>query len=188
MIAFFKNQGFTETQISHLVRKFPRALTCNPQTNLFPKFEFLRSVGLSDSDIVKILIARPKSFRKSLKNSIEPTFNLLRDLLQSNEKTLLAIRRCVWVLDLDSQANVIPTMQLLCDVGVPGSKMLYVLTYHPRDISDTKEQFKKVMEEVVEMGVDPLKTNFMSVVHALRSIKSTWEKKMENFLLRVDDR
>ncbi|CAH1454249.1 unnamed protein product [Lactuca virosa] len=147
------------------------------------------SFRLSDSDIVKILIARPKSLRKSLKNSIEPTFNLLRDLLQSNEKTLLAIRRCAWVLDLDSQANVIPNMQLLRDVGVPGSKMLYVLTYHPRDISGTKEQFKKVVEEVVEMGVDPLKTNFMSAVHALRSIsKSTWEKKMENFLLPVDDR
>nr|KAJ0211020.1 hypothetical protein LSAT_V11C400184980 [Lactuca sativa] len=83
---------------------------------------------------------------------------------------------------------MISNMQLLCDVGVPGSKMLYVLTDHPRDISDTKEQFKKAMEEVVEMGIDPLKTNFMSVVHALRSIsKSTWEKKMDNFLLPVDD-
>ncbi|CAI9297832.1 unnamed protein product [Lactuca saligna] len=182
VIAFFKNQGFTETQISHLLRKFPRALACNPQINLFPKFEFLRSVGLSDSDIVKILVARPKSLCKSLKNSIEPTFNLLRDLLQSNEKTLLAIRRCAWVLDLDSRANVIPNMQLLRDVGMPGSKLLYVLTNHPRDISDTKEQFKKAVEEVMEMGFDPLKTNFLSGVHAVRSMnKSNWEKKMETY-------
>ncbi|KAI3782460.1 hypothetical protein L2E82_12507 [Cichorium intybus] len=182
VIAFFKNQGFTETQISHLVRKFPVALTCNPETNLLPKFEFLSSIGLSDSDIVKLLTARPKALGRSLKNHIQPTLYLLKDLLQSNDRTLIAIRRCAWVLDKSFQAIVIPNMQLLRDVGMPGSKMLYVLTYHPRDISDNKEQFKKAVEEVVEMGFDPLKTNFMSAVHAIRSMsKSTWEKKMETY-------
>ncbi|KAL4571584.1 hypothetical protein LXL04_018347 [Taraxacum kok-saghyz] len=94
VISFFKNQGFTQTQISHLVRKFPMALDFNPQTHFLPKFEFLRSAGLSDSDIVKLLIARPKSLRTSLKNHIQPTFNLLTDLLQSSDKTLTAIGIC----------------------------------------------------------------------------------------------
>ncbi|XP_023753632.1 uncharacterized protein LOC111901997 [Lactuca sativa] len=182
VITFFKNQGFTETQISDLVRKFPMALTCNPETNLLPKFEFLSSIGLSDSDIVKLLTARPKALGRSLKNHLEPTFNLLRDLLQSDDRTLIAIRRCAWVLDWDFKANVIPNMQILRDVGVPGSKMLYLLTYQPRDFLVTTDQFKKAVEEVVEMGFDPLKSSFMLAVHAVRSMsKSTWEKKMETY-------
>ncbi|KAI3782461.1 hypothetical protein L2E82_12508 [Cichorium intybus] len=182
VISFFKDQGFTQTQISDLVRKFPMALTCNPETNLLPKFEFLTSIGLTDADIVKLLTARPKALGRSLKNHLEPTFNLLRDLLQSDDRTLIAIRRCAWVLDWDFQANVIPNMQLLRDVGVPGSKMLYVLTYQPRDFLVTTDQFKKAVEEVVEMGFDPLKSSFMLAVHAVRSMsKSTWDKKMETY-------
>ncbi|KAL4571581.1 hypothetical protein LXL04_018344 [Taraxacum kok-saghyz] len=180
VITFFKNQGFTETQITHVVRKFPMALTCNPETNLLPKFEFLSSIGLSDSDIVKLLTARPKALGRSLKNQLEPTFYLLRELLQSDDRTLIAIRRCAWVLDWDFESNVIPNMQIVRDVGVPGSKMLYVLTYQPRDFLVTTDQFKKAVDEVVEMGFDPLKTSFMLAVHAVRSMsKSTWEKKME---------
>ncbi|KAL4571583.1 hypothetical protein LXL04_018346 [Taraxacum kok-saghyz] len=73
-------------------------------------------------------------------------------------------------------------MQTLRDVGFPGSKLLCVLTHHPRDISITTEQFKKAVEEAVKMGFDPLKSNFMLAVHTLRSIsKSTWWKKMENY-------
>lgn len=182
VIAFFKNQGFTEPQIYQLVRKFPMALTCNPQTNLLPKFEFLSSIGLSDSEITKLLTARPKSLGRSLKNHLEPTFKLLQDLLQSNDRTLIAIKRCAWVLDWDFHLYMVPNMKYLRDVGVPGSKMLYVLTYQPRDFLVSNEQFKKVVEEILEMGFDPLKTNFMLAIHALRSMsKPTWEKKIEAY-------
>ncbi|XP_071720023.1 transcription termination factor MTERF15, mitochondrial-like [Rutidosis leptorrhynchoides] len=182
VIQFFKDQGFTEKQTLHLIHKFPVALSCNPEKNLLPKFEFLTSIGLSSSDIVKLLTARPKSLGRSLKNHLEPTFKILKDLLQSNDRTLIAIRRCAWVLDWDFQGNLIPNMQLLRDVGVPGAKMLYVLTYQPRDFLVSTDQFKKAVEEVMDMGFDPMKTHFMLAVHALRSMtKSTWDKKMETY-------
>ncbi|KAI3742360.1 hypothetical protein L1987_60040 [Smallanthus sonchifolius] len=182
VIQFFKNQGFTETQVSQLIRKFPLALSCNPQKNLLPKFQFLSSLGLSSSDIVKLLTVRPKSLGRSLKNHLEPSMSLLRDLLQSDDRTLIAIKRCAWVLDWDFQSNMIPNMQLLRDVGVPGTKMLYMLTYQPRDFLVNTEQFKNVVEEVVEMGFDPTKTSFMLAVHAIRSMtKATWDKKMETY-------
>ncbi|KAI3801409.1 hypothetical protein L1987_29514 [Smallanthus sonchifolius] len=182
VIQFFKNQGFTESQVSQLIRKFPLALSCNPQKNLLPKFEFLSSLGLSSPDIVKLLTARPKSLGRSLKNHLEPSMSLLRDLLQSDDRTLIAIKRCAWVLDWDFQSNMIPNMQLLRDVGVPGTKMLYMLTYQPRDFLVNTEQFKNVVEEVVEMGFDPTKTSFMLAVHAIRSMtKATWDKKMETY-------
>ncbi|KAI3782449.1 hypothetical protein L2E82_12496 [Cichorium intybus] len=182
VIAFLKNRGFTEAQISHLVRLYPMTLQYHPEKNLLPKFEFLSSIGLSHSDIFKLLTGKSNILGRSLKNHIEPTYNLLRDLLQSNDRTLIAIRRCFWVLDWDFHANMIPNMQILRDVGLPGSKMLYLLTYQPRDFLGSTDQFKKTVEEVVEMGIDPLKITFMLAVHALRSMsKSTWDKKMETY-------
>ncbi|KAL8236591.1 hypothetical protein R6Q59_017672 [Mikania micrantha] len=179
---FFKNQGFTEPQISQLLRKFPLALACHPQKNLLPKFQFFHSIGLSSSDIVKLLTARPKSLGRSLKNHIEPSITLLRGLLQSDDRILIAIKRCAWVLDWDFQSNMIPNMQLLRDVGVPGSKMLYVLTYQPRDFMVSTQQFKSVVDKAVKMGFDPTRTHFMLAVHAIRSMtKFTWDKKIETY-------
>ncbi|KAI3782450.1 hypothetical protein L2E82_12497 [Cichorium intybus] len=182
VITFLKNQRFTEAQISHLVRLYPMALQYHPEKNLLPKFKFLSSIGLSHSDIFKLLTGRSNFLGRSLKNHIKPTYNLLRDLLQSNDSTLIAIRRCAWVSDCDFQSKVIPNMQILHDVGVPGSKMLYLLTYQPRDFLVTTDLFKKVIDEVVEMGFEPLKITFVLAVHALRSMnKSTWEKKLETY-------
>nr|XP_043620160.1 uncharacterized protein LOC122592007 [Erigeron canadensis] len=180
VITFFKKHDFTDSQISNVIFKFPRALAFNPEKTLLPKFKFLSSIGLSNSDIAKLLTARPKSLSRSLKNRLEPSYNALKDLLQSDERTLIAIRRCAWVLDWDFQGNMIPNMQLLRDVGVPASKMLYVLTYQPRDFLVSSDQFRKVVEEVKEMGFDPTKTHFMLAFHAFRSMKKmTWDKKME---------
>ncbi|PWA38734.1 transcription termination factor [Artemisia annua] len=182
VIQFFKTQGFSDTQISQLIRKFPVALSCNPEKNLLPKFKFLSSIGLSDTDIVKLLVARPKSLGRSLDNHIVPSVELLNSLLQSNERTLIAIRRCAWVLDWDFQSNLIPNMEVLRDVGVPGDKMLYMLTYQPRDFLVSGEVFRKAVEEVVGMGFDPSKTHFMLAVHAIRSMsKGTWDKKIETY-------
>lgn len=77
---------------------------------------------------------------------------------------------------------MVPNMQVLRDAGVPGSKMLYVLTYQPRDFLVSTKQFKDVVNEVVGMGFDPTKTSFMLAVHAIRSMtKSTWDKKMQTY-------
>ncbi|KAF5804386.1 putative transcription regulator mTERF family [Helianthus annuus] len=182
VIQFFKSQGFTQPQISHIISKFPLALSCHPEKNLLPKFQFLTSLGLTSSDLVKILTARPKSLGRSLKNHLEPSMSLLRELLQSDDRTLIAIKRCAWVLDWDFQANMVPNMKLLRDVGVPGSKMMYVLTYQPRDFMVGTEQFKSVVDEVVGMGFDPTKTSFMLAVHAIRSMtKVNWEKKIGTY-------
>ncbi|KAL7586931.1 hypothetical protein Lser_V15G38526 [Lactuca serriola] len=180
VIALLKNQGFTETQISQLLRKNPTALTCHPEKNLLPKFEFLASIGLSESDIIKLLNGIPNLLGKNLKNYIEPTYSSLRNLLQCKDRTLRAIRKCALVLDADFQANMIPNTQMLHDVGVPGSKIFHLLNYQPRNFLATTEQFKKVVEEIVEMGFDPLKTAFVLGIHTLMSMsKSTREKKME---------
>ncbi|KAL4571587.1 hypothetical protein LXL04_018350 [Taraxacum kok-saghyz] len=289
VIAFLKNQGFTKTKIAHLVPKYPVVLRCNPEKNLLPKFEFLSSIGLLDSDIVKLVVARPVTLGRSLKNHIEPAFNLLRvclvgcngmtnewneliaclyeidsqvlpisdsfegtlerrcsrkernqkkkkglstewfvrvlkecesllnapflsaqqpncrslitsespipllklflptkhgirDLIQSNDKTLTAIKICPQILVWNSQANMAPNIQLLRDFGVLGSSILFLLTYQPKVFLTPTSHFKKGVQQVVEMGFDPLKTSFMLGVHVIRSVsKSTWEKKMETY-------
>ncbi|KAL4571617.1 hypothetical protein LXL04_018380 [Taraxacum kok-saghyz] len=182
VITFLKNQGFTDTQICHLVQKLPAALTYNPEKNLLPKFQFLISTGFSASDIAKLLSANPKPLGRSLKNHIEPAFNLLRDLLQSNDRTLVAIKHYPWYLGFDYHAKLAPNIQLLQDVGVPRSNMLYVLTYLGKDFVGSTDRFKMVVDEVVEMVFDPLKLNFMLAVSVIRSMsKSTWEKKMETY-------
>ncbi|WVY98991.1 hypothetical protein V8G54_031142, partial [Vigna mungo] len=45
VIAFFRDNGFSNTQINSIVGRAPKVLTCDPHKRVFPKFEFLLSKG-----------------------------------------------------------------------------------------------------------------------------------------------
>ncbi|GMP71626.1 hypothetical protein CsSME_00029961 [Camellia sinensis var. sinensis] len=38
VLVFLENHGFTKTQISNLVRKYPPVILCDPEKTLLPKF------------------------------------------------------------------------------------------------------------------------------------------------------
>ncbi|XP_058202618.1 uncharacterized protein LOC131317056 [Rhododendron vialii] len=54
VLAFFRNHGFTQTQISSAIRKYPPVIIRDPQKSLLPKHEFLKSKGLSITDIARL--------------------------------------------------------------------------------------------------------------------------------------
>ncbi|CAL5415679.1 unnamed protein product [Camellia sinensis] len=116
VLALLENHGFTKTQISNLVMKFPRVLLCDPDKTLLPKLEFFKSKGISSTDVAKMLSSAPKVLDRSLRNQIVPSFNFYRNLIQSQDETILAIKRCCWLLLLDPEACV-PNIEFLREVG-----------------------------------------------------------------------
>ena len=55
VLAFLKNYGFTDAQVSVVIRKYPRVLVCNPDKVFSPKFKFFESQGFSRSEITALL-------------------------------------------------------------------------------------------------------------------------------------
>ena len=96
VLAFFKSHGFSDSQISSIVRKQPQILTCDTQ-RVLPKFEFLASKGASSSDIVLVVTRNPIFVNSSLEKNIIPTYELMKSFFQSDEKTLYCIVTCPFV-------------------------------------------------------------------------------------------
>ncbi|TYH86258.1 hypothetical protein ES332_D01G029400v1 [Gossypium tomentosum] len=88
LFAFLENHGCSKTQILNLIKRRPRLLIYDTEKTLLPKLEFFYSIGFSRPELTRILTSYPAVLICSLKKQIIPSFNLLRNLFQSGDKTI----------------------------------------------------------------------------------------------------
>ncbi|KAJ6984207.1 hypothetical protein NC653_022453 [Populus alba x Populus x berolinensis] len=86
---------------------------------LFPKLDFFNSIGLSSSDIAK----HPLLLLRGLKSHIIRTFSFLKGLVKSDEKTVVAINRYLFVRTLYCERDMAKEAR---DVGFDPSKRIFV--------------------------------------------------------------
>ncbi|KAM3707653.1 hypothetical protein ACJW31_02G040300 [Castanea mollissima] len=182
VIGFFKNHGFSQSQISNIIRKRPAVLLSDPQNILLPKLEFFQSKGFTTSDIATVLSRNPWILERSLKNQIIPSFVFLKNLLGTNENTVTAIKRYSAILIVKLDTFVVPNVNLLRENGVPESNICALIKKTPIAIMTDSIRFKEIVEEVKEMGFNPLRLSFIQAIFAMRGMnKSTWERKVSAY-------
>ncbi|KAJ0035664.1 hypothetical protein Pint_24567 [Pistacia integerrima] len=175
----FKNNGFSETQISHLIRKCPQLLLYNPEKTLLPKLEFFHSKGFSNPDLAKIVCWRPRILESSLKNRIIPSFTYLSNLLQSTEKTITVVKRFPSIICHDLQNCLPPRVNYLLDKGVPEPKVLMFL-YNWPEVLVSYSRLKEAVDLVKKMGINPLRSQFVIAIYIMLLMqKSEWDKKFD---------
>ncbi|XP_038684665.1 uncharacterized protein LOC119984645 [Tripterygium wilfordii] len=176
VIAFLNNHGFSKTQISEVVKKYPILLASDPEKTLLPKFEFCDSKGVSRPLLVKIICFDPSILHRSLESQWVPSFEILNDVLKSDEKTIFAITR---YLAHGPKTYLRPNVNILKENGVPESNIAKILYHHPRIFFCKPDQFRESVEEVKRMGLNPLMFAFVLALRALRGMsKMTWKKKI----------
>ncbi|KAF3456189.1 hypothetical protein FNV43_RR00839 [Rhamnella rubrinervis] len=180
VVRLLKDHGFSQTQISNLVRRCPTVLLMDTEKNLLPKLEFFQAKGISSNDTAKMLSGFPYILKRSLTKQIIPSYDFFKNLFQSDEKVFIALRRFLGILQLDIQSNFAPNFEILREHGVPESNIVTLIGNQPRSLLKTPDRFRKIVEEVKEMGFDPLKSNFVVAVFALGTMtKSTWDRKVD---------
>ncbi|XAR61290.1 hypothetical protein NMG60_11034940 [Bertholletia excelsa] len=176
-----KQQGFTKSQISAIVRRRPMLLRSNVKI-LLPKFEFFQSIGVSRADLAKILSFDPTLITRSLENQIIPCYNFLKSVVKSDKNVIAAMRRTSWIFLTDFRKSLIPNITLLTKIRIPESSIALLLTHFPEALMQNNAKFREVVDEVKEMGFDPLKTIFVMAVHARSGHnRSTWDRSYETY-------
>ncbi|XP_021290811.1 transcription termination factor MTERF15, mitochondrial-like [Herrania umbratica] len=154
VIAFFKNHGFSEPQITRLIKRRRVVLVSDIEKTLLPKLEFFRSKGASSPYLVKILSDNPTILGSSLEKQIIPSFNCLSNFL-SEEKIIDAVKRYPRLLSYDLNAILLPNINLLLDNGVPECNTVTTLHSLPSTLMRGPIQFKDMVDEAKEMGFIP---------------------------------
>ncbi|KAL6532248.1 hypothetical protein OROGR_014218 [Orobanche gracilis] len=179
VVALLKNNGFTQEHIATMVRKFPCLISCDPQKNLLPKIDYFRSSGISETDVIDILVSDPQIFRLSLEKKIVPRFDCLKNLFHSKGTCIKSFKRIPQALRCDFGSKLLPNVEILGEAGVQYPDILNLMQYQPRAFMVDTETFREVVAEVKQMWFNPLEFKFVLAVHALRSMtKSSWENKI----------
>ncbi|XP_041016777.1 transcription termination factor MTERF15, mitochondrial-like [Juglans microcarpa x Juglans regia] len=177
VLNLLKENGFTNTQISRLVRIEPQLLLSNPEKTLLPKIEFFRSMGASRSDLSRILSLNPALLRRSLERHLIPCYDFLKSVLILDEKVVTVFKRSRWVVCIH---NMVPNIALLRQVGMPQSTISFLVTNYPSTAFVKDTRFAEAIHEVKEMGYDPSKTVFVHAIQVLlRMSRPKLESKLE---------
>ncbi|CAN6697225.1 unnamed protein product [Malus baccata var. baccata] len=112
VLSLLRNHGFSETQISSIVRNHCPVLNSNPEKTLMPKLEFFASLGVSKGDLAKALAYGPKLLSTSLEKQIAPTYDFLRSLL-SQKNVISVLRRDSWIFAEGHSKKVAPNLEVL---------------------------------------------------------------------------
>ncbi|KAL3535614.1 hypothetical protein ACH5RR_004075 [Cinchona calisaya] len=160
----FKNYGFSETHISKFSRVAPLLFAVDPDKILLPKIEFLRTIGVPDADLPKILTTHSVLLSSSLTKKLIPNYNFLKDLLLSDELALKSFHRCPRILSCDVKRVVSPNIQLLKEIGVPQRFLAYLVRISPDSVFRDHHKFKGSVDEAIKMGFNAKKLTFVLAV------------------------
>lgn len=93
VLNFFKQIGLDNTQIKILVYPAPRLLFADVGKTLEPKVRVLQEIGLSGSDLVRVISKSGPFLRTGLDTSIRPSLEYLRKLLGKDETVAKVLKR-----------------------------------------------------------------------------------------------
>ncbi|KAK2395028.1 transcription termination factor MTERF5, chloroplastic [Trifolium repens] len=178
VLNFFRNNGFSDTQLRYMIPKAPWLLSCNLSLRVIPKFEFLLSKGASKSDIVKLISKYPMILSPSLENHIVPTYELLYRFMKSDKKTIALVINKPYLLIFHLVSHNIKT---LVDTGVPDltiTRLLQLRNPFTRLFHTT--EMPKLVEELKNSGFDPSKANFGLALLAWGK-KLLWNEKVDAY-------
>ncbi|KAF1891125.1 hypothetical protein Lal_00001264 [Lupinus albus] len=177
VLTFFRNHGFSDSDLFSVIRKEPWLLSCDTHKRVLPKFQFLISKGASTSDIVRVVTVNPRFLKPSLENCIIPAYELVNKFLQCEKKTFATIVGCPSLLYCDS---VVFNIKFMVDNGVASLNIYRILRLRPYILC--YGDLKNTVLELKCLGIDPSKSYFADAMLAKRATTGLqWSDKIDTF-------
>nr|DAD37477.1 TPA_asm: hypothetical protein HUJ06_008118 [Nelumbo nucifera] len=180
--SFLRSYGFTDTQISRIIRNRPMLLILDPEKILKPKFAFLYSIGFSPPDLAKIICFDSSILTFSLKNHIMPCYEYLKGIVRTNNNVVTVLKRLGWAFGSSHRKRMDHNIATLRDHGVPERFIISVVRTQPQSLIRPPDLFTKNVKEIKDLGFDPSKSTFARAVSLITlNRKSTMERKLDIF-------
>ncbi|RZC82149.1 hypothetical protein C5167_044942 [Papaver somniferum] len=180
VLTSLKANGFTELQISKLIPRYPAILSSDPHKTLKPRFDFFISRGIHGVDLANIISMNPSILKQYFSKVIIPSFDILKSIVQSDQKVIKMIKRNYRILGSNQVKRVMLNLELLRNQGVPETNIRMGLSCQPRTYTESADRFKDIVEQVKEMGFHQLQTTFLTAIQGLASMtEANWRKKKD---------
>ncbi|THU52688.1 hypothetical protein C4D60_Mb10t06560 [Musa balbisiana] len=153
----------------------------NVEKNLAPKFQFLRDLGLSESDIVVAILKNHGILLFNVQRSIVPKLEMWESLLGSRELVLKHLKKRGRFFFSSVEKTLHPNLKFLRDeCGIPEERVSVVLRSRPQLISHKPESLRALVARADELGMPRQSRMFVRTLDALQRVsKERFEAKVE---------
>ncbi|KAK9912762.1 hypothetical protein M0R45_036606 [Rubus argutus] len=185
VLACFRNHGFSETQISMVVRSRPQVLTTHFEKSLLPKLECFSSLGVSREDLAEAVALNASLLAPSLEKQIVPALQFLKSMV--SETTVIALlKKRSWIFSANYCKTVLPNIKLLRELGMPESCISLLLTHFTQLVILKHEKFAQLVQEVKEMGFNMENSTSLCAMNALghKNSKSILNRSRQVYRMR----
>lgn len=145
---FLKQSGFDNTQVKRLVFVAPKLLFYDVSKALQPKFQCLMDLGLSRSDLVRVMTRDTTIVERGLVTHLRPTIDLLRKILGSDEDVVKAIKRTSWLLSFGAHHMMKNNVLLLRNSGVSEDRIRKLVIMNPNYLTQKPEWIKDLLNRL----------------------------------------
>ncbi|KAG7559932.1 Transcription termination factor mitochondrial/chloroplastic [Arabidopsis thaliana x Arabidopsis arenosa] len=170
VLNLLRSNGFKDSQISRIIRAYPRLLVIDAEKSLRPKLQFLQSRGASSSEFTEIVSNVPTILGKKGEKSISLYYDFVKDIMEDGKSLCHS-----W--PEGKKGNKIRNISVLRELGVP-QRLLFPLVISNYQPVCGKEKFEETLKKVVDMGFDPAKSTFVEALHKWPFFLKFSEKKI----------
>ncbi|KAL3371465.1 hypothetical protein AABB24_008152, partial [Solanum stoloniferum] len=183
VIKFFQEMGLERTEIKKLVSITPRLLFSDVNRTLKPKFQCLREVRVSGSDLVDLFLADGKALYNAVGSHLRSNLDFLRKLVSNEETLVKLIKRSPYLLAVNGPKIFEPKILLLQKFGFSNDQIEKLILQKPRILLQKFEWLEEILHKAEkDLHISPTSGMFMYGVLAVIALgKSTVENKMGVF-------
>ncbi|CAF2038893.1 BnaA09g10490D [Brassica napus] len=177
VLNLFRTHGFTDSQISTIIKDYPLLLTADAEKSIGPKLQLLLSRG-STSELTETISKVPRILSKD--RSLTVYYDFVKEVIEADKKstsTLCLPKR-------GKQENKIRNISALRELGMP-QRMLFPLLISNRPHICGKERFQESLKKVVEMGFDPTTPRFLEALRIVMGMNNETVQEKVNVYKRL---
>nr|XP_009381810.1 PREDICTED: transcription termination factor MTERF2, chloroplastic-like [Musa acuminata subsp. malaccensis] len=181
VLNFMRSQGFDGAAIRKIISLKPTYLCYNVETNLAPKFQFLRDLGLSELDIVDVILKNNGILHYNVHRSFVPKLEMWESLLGSRELVLKHLKKTGWLFFSSVEKTLHPNLKFLRDeCGIPEERLSVVLRSRPQLITNKPKSLRALVARADELGMPRQSRMFVWTLDVLQMLrKERFEAKFE---------
>lgn len=150
VLNFFEQSGLDKTHIGKIVSAVPKLLLCDVDKTLKPKLDILHDLGLSGSDLVKVITASMSILKNTEVSDMKSCVSYLRKVLGSDENVMKAVKKKPCLLSVKGCERLRTNMLFFQSIGFSDEDIKkfivqnpYTLLACPESVEDKVDRLKK---------------------------------------------
>jgi len=177
VLNFFKQIGFTQTQIHSIISQRTQILFSDVHKTLKPKIEFFQQLGFQGSQLGLFLSKHPTILAASLNKNLVPSVEVIKKFVRNEKDLTQVLSYCGWVLPM--YQIFVANIAFLESCGIVGDQVL-ILIKNSRILIAPQSRIRDYVLQAEKLGFHQNSRMFVHAFHTLCCLShKTFRKKLD---------